>query len=101
MADKECNYKNNDHCTIDTNYCAPNNTGQHCFIRKYADERQENKVLQTRIVKLETALKLIKQGIKDRGDCKYWDDEDYAYKCKECDIPVNCPYNIASKALED
>lgn len=68
---------------------------------KKIKDLDQNKALQTRIVELETALKLIKQGIKDRGDCRYWDDEDYAYKCKECDIPVNCPYNIASKALEE
>jgi len=57
MADKECNYKNNDHCTIDTNYCAPNNTGQHCFIRKYVDERQENKALKAENERLRKALK--------------------------------------------
>ena len=58
MADKECNYKNNDHCTIDTNYCAPNNTGQHCFIRKYADERQENKALKAENERLRKASKM-------------------------------------------
>jgi len=57
MADKECNYKNNDHCTIDTNYCAPNNTGQHCFIRKYVDERQENKALKAENERLRKASK--------------------------------------------
>ena len=44
------------------------------------------------------ALEKIKTAFKERGLCDYDGYED-EYNCTDCDVPVNCPYYIATQAL--